>query len=169
MENIILMNESFNKNKINESELSYENKTIYIKKNKNGIITDYQISSKEITHINLVFSRCPKPLFRFLCLSLEAIAIILLILAIVFWYISHTVSFIIGGFGIALFILCLIITRIIFKKSPFAIEVLFKTSNKKYYLRAYNSNDKEFGKVSKITRQVKKDNNLIILDVNTRR
>lgn len=164
----IILNKSFNSNKINQ-------KTIYIEeerfvfdclKNEKSYTIDMPIN--EIVRIDLLNGKCPKPFKRNINIVFEAIAALLFVLGIAFR--KNTIFlavFAISGF--CLMLITAFMAKLILQKSPDAVEICVYSNNKKMRALGCNTTSRDYNNVLRVVKECKKINKSITLNIQTKK
>lgn len=162
MSEILILNKSFKAN--NESRIYVENNNIII----DSTDDKKEININDITNIYLINSRCPSPIWRFIPFVIEIIAFIFLTIALILR--NNKVLLIVFLIIAVVFMLgAAIISKMVFKKSPDAVEMDIVYNRKKIRILGCRTTEADYNKALRIAKECKKINKIIILDFQTKK
>ncbi len=165
MSDKVLLNSSFNNNPKKSVEIYIlEDMLVINKYNKED-----KIDINSITKIILLNTRCPKTSKRLISYLMVLIASILFVLGL-FFKDNNIIMAILFILAAIVFVLAGVITKKIYSVSPSAIGMtIYKNGKKCEDIVGVSTTSKDYSILQRIARTLKKENNDIILDFESRK
>ncbi|MCR5705367.1 MAG: hypothetical protein K6G48_00995 [Acholeplasmatales bacterium] len=164
----VLLNRSFNE-KVNKTTLITTKDDILLVINEDDKSKEeIEIKAADIKEINILNAKCPSPIKRAISYIIGFIAVIFFVLGIVFKDNAILLT-IFAILGILIFVLSGILAKYYLRNAPDAIQIVIFKSNKRINILGVNTTSKDYKSLLRIARSIKKLNDNIKLDMQSRK